>query len=58
MAMWFVITSFNGEPVTSSGTLTQLLCQAQPGHRTVIAYLHNGKLVQTSVVVSDQPPGY
>ncbi len=53
-----VITSFNGEPVTSSGTLTQLLCQAQPGHRTVIAYLHNGKLVQTSVVVSDQPPGY
>ena len=50
-----IITSFNGEPVTSSGTLTYLLCQAQPGRPVVIAYLHKGKPVEATVTIWNQP---
>jgi putative serine protease PepD len=53
-----VITSFNGSPVTSSGTLTQLLySQVQPGHWASISYLHKGRSVQTMVYISSQPDG-
>jgi len=53
-----IITSFDGQPVTSSGTLTELLCQSDPGRRAVISYLHDDRLVQATVMVSDQPTGY
>jgi S1-C subfamily serine protease len=53
-----VITSFNGSPVTSSGTLTQLLySQVQPGRWASISYLHKGRSVQTMVYISSQPDG-
>lgn len=50
-----IITAFDNEPVTSSGSLTQLLSQAQPGRRVMISYLHQGKLMQGSVSVGNQP---
>ena len=50
-----IITAFHNEPVTSSGSLTQLLSQAQPGRRVMISYLHQGKLMQGSVSVGNQP---
>lgn len=53
-----IITSVNGIPVTSSGTLTQILfTQAEPGHPITIRYLHKGKPVQATVDVADQPDG-
>jgi S1-C subfamily serine protease len=52
-----IITSFDRQPVISSGSLTQLLSQAQPGRRVMMSYLHNGKTVQTSVLVWNQPNG-
>jgi S1-C subfamily serine protease len=50
-----IITSFDRQPVISSGSLTQLLSQAQTGQRVMISYLHGGKSMQASVVVSNQP---
>lgn len=52
-----IITALNDRPVTSPGTLTQLLCQAQLGRRMVISYLHQGKPVQASVLLWNQPDG-
>jgi serine protease Do len=52
-----IITSFDKQPVTSSGSLTQLVSQAQIGQRIMISYLHLGKPMQASVVLSDQPDG-
>jgi S1-C subfamily serine protease len=52
-----IITGFGGQPVTSSGSFTQLLSQAQPGRSVMISYLHRGKPVQSAVYVSDQPSG-
>ncbi len=50
-----IITSFDHQPVISSGSLTQLLSQAQTGHRVMISYLHAGKPIQGTVVVWNQP---
>jgi putative serine protease PepD len=52
-----IITAFDNEPVISSGSLTQLLSQAQPGRRVVISYLHQGKPMRGSVIVWNQPDG-
>jgi serine protease Do len=49
-----IITSFDGQPVTSCGTLTQLLSSSLPGKRAMISYLHKGKPVEATLVVSDQ----
>jgi S1-C subfamily serine protease len=50
-----IITSFDRQPVISSGSLTQLLSQAATGHRLMITFLHGGKPVQASVAVWNQP---
>ena len=53
-----VITSMNGTPVTSSGTLTEVLfTQGVPGRALSIRYLHNGNWYQGSVSVTNQPTG-
>jgi putative serine protease PepD len=52
-----IITAFDNEPVISSGSLTQLLSQAQPGRRVAISYLHQGKPLRGSVIVWNQPDG-
>jgi S1-C subfamily serine protease len=52
-----IITSFDNQPVTSSGSLTQLLSQADTGQRVMISYLHNGKPFKASVPVGNQPDG-
>jgi S1-C subfamily serine protease len=53
-----VITSMNGMPVTSSGTLTEVLfTQGVPGRPLSIRYLHNGTWYQGTVSVTNQPPG-
>ena len=52
-----IITSFDNQPVISSGSLTQLLSQAQTGRRVMINYLHAGKPVHATVAVSNQPDG-
>ena len=52
-----IITSFNGIPVTSTGTLTRLLSQCTPGKQAPISYLRGG-LARTAVLtVSNQPNG-
>jgi S1-C subfamily serine protease len=52
-----IITSINSRPVTSSGTLTQIVISlGQPGHPLTIRYLHKGKPVQATVEVVNQPP--
>jgi putative serine protease PepD len=51
-----IITAFNGQPVTSSGVLTELLYgSAQPNRSAAISYLHKGKPLHTTVTVTDQP---
>jgi putative serine protease PepD len=50
-----VITSLNGHPVTSAGTLTALLSQCQPSDRAQISFIRDGKTVNKTVVVSNQP---
>jgi S1-C subfamily serine protease len=53
-----IITSMNGNLVTSSGTLTEILfTQAVPGHPLTIRYVHNGKWAQGVVNVTEQPTG-
>jgi S1-C subfamily serine protease len=53
-----IITSMNGQAVTSSGTLTQILfSQAVPGRGMIIRYVHNGKFDQGEVHVTDEPSG-
>jgi putative serine protease PepD len=52
-----IITAFDNQPVISSGSLTQLLSQAQPGRPVMISYLHQGKSVHSSVFVWNQPGG-
>ncbi len=53
-----IITAVNGNAVTSSGSLTEILySEGQPGHPMTIRYLHNGKPLQASINVVNQPPG-
>jgi serine protease Do len=52
-----IITSFDNQPVISSGSLTQLLSQAETGRRVMIDYLHEGKSMRASVAISNQPDG-
>ncbi len=50
-----VITSLNGQPVTSAGTLAALLNRCQPSDRARISFIRDGKTVNATVVVSNQP---
>ncbi|MGH9056764.1 MAG: S1C family serine protease [Acidimicrobiales bacterium] len=50
-----IITSFDGHPVTSSGSLVELLGQSVPGQSIAISYLDQGKPKSATVVVSNQP---
>jgi putative serine protease PepD len=50
-----IITSLNGEPVTSAGTLTALLSGCQPNDRARISFIRDGKTMDATVVVSNQP---
>jgi S1-C subfamily serine protease len=52
-----IITSFDKQPVISSGGLTQLLTQAETGRAVTINYLHEGKPMRASVVIANQPDG-
>lgn len=49
-----IVTAFNGQPVTSTGTLTQLLSQCQLGQQEQITYLHKNKSVTVRVTVAEQ----
>jgi S1-C subfamily serine protease len=50
-----IITSFDHQPVISSGSLIQLLSQAETGQRVMISYLHQGKTMQATMPVWNQP---
>ena len=52
-----IITSINGSPVTSSGTLTQLLFTQVPDRPLTVGYVHNGKPVQRVAYLTEQPNG-
>jgi putative serine protease PepD len=52
-----IITSFNGFPVTSTGTLTRLLAECAPGRQAPISYIHAGLARTATVTVSNQPAG-
>jgi putative serine protease PepD len=50
-----IITSLNGQPVTSAGTLTALLSACQPNDRAKLSFIRDGRTMHTTVVVSNQP---
>lgn len=50
-----VITGLNDRPVTSTGVLTALLDQCDPGHLARISYLHDGAPATTMVTILEQP---
>ena len=50
-----IITSFNGQPVESTGTLTHLMANCQPGHQATISYVHQGKTVSATVMLAETP---
>jgi putative serine protease PepD len=50
-----VITAFDGNAVTSTGTLTQLLYRSPPDQPTPISYLHQGRPVNGMVSLAAQP---
>ncbi len=50
-----IVTAFDGQPVTNTGTLTHLLAGCWPGDTTTITYLHQGKRITASIRVADQP---
>lgn len=50
-----VITSFDGQPVTSAGDLMALLDECPPGRMTSISYIQQGRTTETTVMVSNQP---
>ena len=52
-----IITSLNGQPVTSAGTLTALLNSCQPNDRATISFIRDGKTMHATIVVSNQPAG-
>lgn len=53
-----IITNFDGQPVTSSGVLTELLYGLGPQDRTVvIKYLHHNKELTARIAVANQPSG-
>ncbi|MDQ6837095.1 MAG: S1C family serine protease [Actinomycetota bacterium] len=50
-----VITSFNGHPVASTGALTQLVANCDPGYRATVSYLHNGRPASANVTLAETP---
>jgi putative serine protease PepD len=52
-----IITSLNGHPVTSVGTLTALLSECQPSDRARISFIRNGRTMTETIVVANQPYG-
>lgn len=50
-----IISSFNRQPVTSSGTLVSLLEQTNPGQTVPIAFIDGARLVTSKVTVSSEP---
>lgn len=52
-----VITALDGAPVTSSGALTRLLSQDEPGKVVKITYIRDGSSRTGTLVVTDQPDG-
>ena len=52
-----IITSFNGVPVTSTGTLTRLVSQCTPGKQAPISYIRSGLARTATLTVSNQPGG-
>jgi serine protease Do len=51
-----IITRFNGQPVTSSGVLTELLYGPEPANgKVAIYYLHKGKPLHAIITVTNQP---
>jgi serine protease Do len=50
-----IITSVNGQSVTSTGTLTHILTGCQPGRPVGITFIHQGRSLQGSLMVVNQP---
>lgn len=50
-----VITAFNGHPVQSTGGLTQLVANCDPGYRATISYLHKGKPATATLTMAETP---
>jgi putative serine protease PepD len=50
-----IITTFDGQPVTSTGTLTALLAQCRPGQSVSISFIHDGKTTTGTVVIVNEP---
>ncbi|MDQ6782980.1 MAG: S1C family serine protease [Actinomycetota bacterium] len=55
MATSDIITAFNGHPVRSTGGLTGLIVNCQPGYQATISYLHKGKPATATVTMAETP---
>jgi S1-C subfamily serine protease len=50
-----VITDFDGQTVTSTGSLLSRLYQSRPGHTAQITFLHDGKTITSKIQVLNEP---
>jgi S1-C subfamily serine protease len=50
-----IIFSFDGRPVTSTGSLISLLDASSPGLIAPISYIHDGKTIATRVQLANEP---
>jgi S1-C subfamily serine protease len=55
MAPSDIITAFDGHPVQSTGSLTQLIAGSNPGARATVSYLHKGKPATANVTLAETP---
>lgn len=50
-----IITSLNGQTVTSTGQLMAQMSDCVPGYRVALTYVHAGRTVQTMVRMGEEP---
>ncbi len=50
-----IITSLDGQPVTSTGTLVAEVDRCLPGDAVPITYLHSGRTLTTTVTIANEP---
>ncbi len=50
-----IITSLNGSPMTSTGTLVAAMVKLDPGQKVPITFIDGGRTVQTSVRLASEP---
>ncbi|MGI8754016.1 MAG: S1C family serine protease [Acidimicrobiales bacterium] len=55
MAPSDIITAFDGHLVQSTGALTQLIADSDPGYRATVSYLHKGQPATATATLAETP---